>query len=113
MGFGSLKTAWYMGHRVRVTLMEDIGKLGGILEVDETFVGGGLAKNRHWDKRGGGGGTGSMGSGKTPIVGALSVVREIWRNPYSNHRRLLVDLQARRSRHVSQNEPQIYAALCC
>jgi IS1 family transposase len=71
MGFGSLKTAWYMCHRVRVALMEDIGKLGGIVEVDETFVGG-LAKNRHWDKRGGGGGTGGVGSGKTPIVGAVS-----------------------------------------
>jgi transposase-like protein len=71
MGFGSLKTAWYMCHRVRVALMEDIGKLGGIVEVDETFVGG-LAKNRHWDKRGGGGGTGGIGSGKTPIVGAVS-----------------------------------------
>jgi transposase-like protein len=71
MGFGSLETAWYMGHRVRVALIEDIGKLGGIVEVDETFVGG-LAKNRHWDKRGGGGGTGGIGSGKTPIVGAVS-----------------------------------------
>src|ERR1700720_4477888 len=35
------------------------------------FVGG-LAKNRHWVKRGGGGGTGGIGSGKTPIVGAVS-----------------------------------------
>jgi IS1 family transposase len=71
MGFGSLKTAWYMCHRVRVALMDDIEKLGGIVEVDETFVGG-LAKNRHWDKRGGGGGTGGIGSGKTPIVGAVA-----------------------------------------
>src|SRR6202049_3183953 len=69
MGFGSLETAW--SHRVRVALMEDIDKLGGIVEVDETFVGG-LAKNRHWDKRGGGGGTGGIGSGKTPIVGAVA-----------------------------------------
>src|SRR5438309_8878437 len=36
MGFGSLNTAWYMCHRVRVALMEDIDKLGGIVEVDET-----------------------------------------------------------------------------
>lgn len=65
MGFGSLKTAWYMCHRVRVALTEDIDKLGGIVDVDETFVGG-LAKNRRWNKRGGGGGTGGIGSGKTP-----------------------------------------------
>jgi IS1 family transposase len=71
MGFGSYKTAWLMCHKVRTALMEDIDKLGGIVEVDETFVGG-LAKNRHWDKRGGGGGTGGIGSGKTPIVGAVS-----------------------------------------
>jgi IS1 family transposase/transposase-like protein len=70
MGFGSYKTAWMMCHKVRTALIEDIRQLGGIVEVDETFVGG-LAKNRHWDKRGGGGGTGGIGSGKTPIVGAV------------------------------------------
>jgi hypothetical protein len=71
MGFGSYRTAWEMCHKIRAALMQDIDKLGGIVEVDETFVGG-LAKNRHWDKRGGGGGTGGIGSGKTPIVGAVS-----------------------------------------
>src|ERR1700736_3540799 len=71
MDFGSLKTAWLMCHKVRTALMQDIDKLGGIVEVDENFAGG-LAKNRHWDKRGGGGGTGGIGSGKMPIVGAVS-----------------------------------------
>jgi hypothetical protein len=66
MGFGSYKTAWLMCHKVRTALMQDIDKLGGIVEVDETFVGG-LAKNRHWDKRGGGGGTGGIGSGYNPL----------------------------------------------
>src|SRR5437660_8223765 len=70
MGFGSYETAWSMCHKVRVALMEDIDQLGGIVEVDETFVGG-LAKNKHKDKRGKGGGTGGIGSGKTPIVGAV------------------------------------------
>jgi transposase-like protein len=70
MGFGSYKTAWGMCHKVRVALMQDIDQLGGIVEVDETFVGG-LAKNKHKDKRGKGGGTGGIGSGKTPIVGAV------------------------------------------
>src|ERR1700730_3505171 len=37
MGFGSYETAWSMCHKVRVALMEDIDKLGGIVEVDETF----------------------------------------------------------------------------
>jgi transposase-like protein len=70
MGFGSYETAWLMCHKIRTALIEDVEQLGGIVEVDETFVGG-LAKNRHKDKRGKGGGTGGVGSGKTPIIGAV------------------------------------------
>ena len=62
MGFGSYKTAWYMCHRVRAGLAnEDFRKLMGIVEVDETFVGG-KAKNRHRDNRGGPG-RGGIGIG--------------------------------------------------
>jgi transposase-like protein len=69
MGFGSYKTAWEMCHKVRTALVENPEKLGGIVEVDETFIGG-LAKNRHKDKRGdGSGGTG--GSGKAIVAGAV------------------------------------------
>ena len=58
MGFGSYKTAWYMCHRIRAALQDkEFKQLMGIVEVDETFVGG-HAKNRHKDKRGDGtGGT--------------------------------------------------------
>jgi IS1 family transposase/transposase-like protein len=71
MGFGSYETALYMCNRVRAGLAnEDFKKLIGIVEVDETFVGG-KAKNRHKDKRGGGNGTGGVGSGKSVIVGAV------------------------------------------
>jgi transposase-like protein len=71
MGFGSYKTAWYMCHRIRAALQDkEFKKLIGVVEVDETFVGG-LAKNRHKDKRGdGSGGTG--GSGKSVVVGATA-----------------------------------------
>jgi transposase-like protein len=69
MGFGSYKTAWYMCHRVRAALADgDVEKLGGIVEVDETFVGG-KAKNRH--DRGRGDGTGGTGSGKAVVAGAV------------------------------------------
>ncbi|MGD0189325.1 MAG: IS1595 family transposase [Rhizomicrobium sp.] len=70
LGFGSYRTALYMTHRVRAGLAnEEFRKLMGIVEVDETFVGG-KAKNRHKDKRGSGdGGTG--GAGKAVVAGAV------------------------------------------
>ena len=75
LGFGSYSTAWSMCHRIRAGMQdEDFHKLMGIVEVDETFVGG-KAKNRHKDKRGGPGGTGSAGgtggSGKAIVAGAV------------------------------------------
>jgi hypothetical protein len=69
MGFGSYKTAWYMCHRIRTALVErDMDKLGGIVEVDETFIGG-KDKNKHVSKRGRNGK--HAPSLKTPIVGAV------------------------------------------
>jgi transposase-like protein len=50
MGFGSYETAHSMCHKIRAALIEPEEKLGGIVEVDETYIGG-KNKNRHWDKR--------------------------------------------------------------
>jgi hypothetical protein len=68
MGFGSYGTAHSMCHKIRAALIEPETKLGGIVEVDETFVGG-KAKNRHWIKRDGK--PGPTASGKTIVAGAV------------------------------------------
>ena len=46
------KTAWFMLQRARLAMQDNEtgGKLGGEVEVDETFIGG-LARNMHKDKR--------------------------------------------------------------
>jgi len=45
------KTAWFMLHRVRLAMQSgSLGKLGGEVEVDETYIGG-KARNMHRDKR--------------------------------------------------------------
>src|SRR5207248_8150874 len=66
MGFGSYSTAHYMCMRVRAGLADpQFRKLMGIVEVDETYIGG-KNKNRHWDKRT----PGTGGDGKDTVVGA-------------------------------------------
>ncbi len=41
LGVGSYRTAWYLCHRIRAAMMTDAKKqLNGIVEVDETWVGG-------------------------------------------------------------------------
>jgi IS1 family transposase/transposase-like protein len=70
MGFGSYKTAWYICHRIRAALAEkNPDKLGGVVEIDETFVGGKAHNKHNKDRDGRPGGT---ASGKKAVVGAVS-----------------------------------------
>jgi hypothetical protein len=71
MGFGSYETAHSMCHKIRAALIQPETKLGGIVEVDETFIGG-KAKNKHYGKGRGEPGRGGLGSGKVPVVGAVT-----------------------------------------
>ena len=82
IGTGSYRSAWYMCHRIRAGLVEpEFRKLVGIVEVDETFVGG-KDKNRHWDKKSGG--VGGQNTNKFIVIGAVerkgSVVARVIEN---------------------------------
>ena len=58
-----------MCHKIRAALIAPEEKLGGIVEVDETWIGG-KDHNRHWNKRHHGKG-GGAGTGKIPVIGAV------------------------------------------
>jgi transposase-like protein len=65
------KSAWFMLHRIRLVMQDETlgSKLGGEVEVDETFIGG-KARNMHLDKRERRI-TGTGGKDKTIVFGAL------------------------------------------
>jgi transposase-like protein len=67
----SQKTAWFMLHRIRMSLQDEFfgSKLNGEVEVDETFIGG-KARNMHLSERERRI-TGTGGKGKTIVFGAL------------------------------------------
>jgi len=68
IGSGSYRTAWFMCHRLRAGLADpDFRKLMGIVEVDETYIGG-LNRNRHWNNKQ----PARAPSGKTAVIGAIS-----------------------------------------
>lgn len=67
------KTAWFMLHRIRLAMQDKNtgGKLGGDVEVDETYIGG-LARNMHADRKARAlkGKTGGA-NGKVAVMGLL------------------------------------------
>jgi|ERR1039457_794391 transposase-like protein len=66
------KTAWFMLHRVRLAMQDEHlgGKIGGEIEVDETFIGG-KARNMHKDRKRRAQAEGRNTGGKTVVLGIL------------------------------------------
>jgi len=61
------KTAWFMLQRVRLAMQQGLGKLGGVVEADETYIGA-KARYMHKNRRTG---VGDAGIAKTPVQGIL------------------------------------------
>lgn len=70
IGSGDYRTAWYMCHRIRAAMKDgDFAKLMGVVEVDETYIGG-KDKNRHRRKKMHVKGASSVS--KIAVVGAIA-----------------------------------------
>ena len=77
LGLGSYKSAWFMAHRIRLALEKSplAEKLSGIVEADETYVGGKPARDS--GKRG-------RGTKKTPVVVAVERNGKAFSKPVDN-----------------------------
>ncbi len=91
------KSAWFMLHRIRLAMQDEIGgKIGGHVEVDETYIGG-KARNMHIGRRKRIiKGTGGMG--KVAVMGLLS------RHGKDGHSTVRVSVAESNRKHVLQGK---------
>jgi transposase-like protein len=88
------KTAWFMLHRIRLALQnDDPGKLGGEVEVDETFIGG-KSRNMHIKERERRI-TGTGGKDKTVVFGALERGGKLQATVIDNRKRKEIHAQVK------------------
>ena len=93
------KSAWFMLHRIRLAMQDDFfgSKLGGEVEVDETFIGG-KARNMHVSERKRRI-TGTGGKDKTAVVGILERGGKIRASVIPSRRRKVLQDEVRK--HVT------------
>src|SRR6202007_3095215 len=89
------KSAWFMLHRIRLAMQDDFfgSKLGGEVEVDETFIGG-KARNMHLSERKRRI-TGTGGKDKVMVFGMLERGGRIRTKVMSNRKRETVQPEIR------------------
>jgi len=112
------KTAWFLLHRIRLAMQDEKcgGKLGGEVEVDETYIGG-KARNMHKDRReraldGRGGGT----VGKVGVQGILERGGKIRAEVITDSKQATLQTNIRRNvekgAHIFTDEARAYFGLC-
>lgn len=79
LGLGSYKTAWHLCHRIRWAMQNGempglLGSNGGVVEIDETYVGGKRRRGEPARKRG-------RGTPKTPVVALVDRAGKVYSKP--------------------------------
>jgi transposase-like protein len=94
------KAAWHVNHRIRLAMQNgSLAKLSGHIEVDETFIGG-LARNRHSNKRKH---EGTGGAGKVAVMGLLERRGEVRTHVLTNTQATTLQPHVRRNVEAGSN----------
>jgi transposase-like protein len=107
----SQKTAWFMSHRIRMSLQDELfgSKLGGEVEVDETFIGG-KARNMHLSERKRRI-TGTGTKDKTAVMGILERGGKVRASVVPSRRKTVLQDEVRK--HVTAGAALYTDALLC